>query len=125
MGAGGRGRREPGQWYLHTFAVEQPDLDWTSPLVLDAFDDVLRFWFDRGVDGLRVDAAPAMAKADGLPDADYGGGLRFMTLDWVGNPHWDVDEVHEVFRRWRAHRPTPMAVTGSSWPRRSSAAPSG
>ena len=93
---------KPGQWYLHTFAVEQPDLDWTSPLVLDAFDDVLRFWFDRGVDGLRVDAAPAMGKADGLPDADYGGDLRFMTLDWVGNPHWDVDEVHEVFRRWRA-----------------------
>ncbi len=41
------------------------------------------------------------ARPTGCPDADYGGDLRFMTLDWVGNPHWDVDEVHEVFRRWR------------------------
>ncbi len=91
----------PGQWYLHTFATEQPDLNWRSEEVLAAFDDVLRFWFDRGVDGLRVDAAPAIGKVESLPDADYGGDLRFMTLDWVGNPHWDVDEVHDVFRRWR------------------------
>ena len=67
----------PGQWYLHMFAPEQPDLDWTDPAVLASFDDILRFWFDRGVDGLRVDAAPAMGKAPGLPDADYGGDLRF------------------------------------------------
>jgi alpha-glucosidase len=93
---------KPGQWYLHTFAEEQPDLDWTSPAVLEAFDDIIRFWFDRGVDGLRVDAAPAMGKAEGLPDADYGGDLRFLTLEWVGNPHWDVDEVHSIFRRWRS-----------------------
>ncbi|GAA3612847.1 glycoside hydrolase family 13 protein [Microlunatus ginsengisoli] len=91
----------PGQWYLHTFAVEQPDLNWRNAEVLSAFDDVLRFWFDRGVDGIRVDAAPALAKDPLLPDADYGGDLRFMTLDWVGNPHWDVDWVHDVFRRWR------------------------
>ena len=91
----------PGQWFLHTFAVEQPDLNWRSEAVLEAFDDILRFWFDRGVDGIRVDAAPALGKEEGLPDADYGGDLRFMTMDWVGNPHWDVDEVHDVFRRWR------------------------
>ncbi len=92
----------PGQYYMHMFAVEQPDLDWTSEAVLNSFDDILRFWLDRGVDGLRVDAAPAIGKAPGLPDADYGGDLRFMTLDWVDNPHWDHDEVHRVFRRWRA-----------------------
>ena len=91
----------PGQWYLHLFAPEQPDLDWSSPRVLAAFDDILRFWFDRGVDGLRVDAAPAMGKAAGLPDADYGGDLRFVTVNWSGNPHWDIDEVHNIFRRWR------------------------
>jgi alpha-glucosidase len=93
---------KPGQWYLHTFAVEQPDLEWRSPDVLSQFDDILRFWFDRRVDGIRVDAAPAIGKEPDLRDADYGGDLRFMTLDWVGNPHWDVDEVHDVFRRWRA-----------------------
>ncbi|HEV7623804.1 MAG TPA: glycoside hydrolase family 13 protein [Amnibacterium sp.] len=91
----------PGQWYLHTFAEEQPDLDWTNEAVLTDFDDILRFWFDRGVDGLRVDAAPALAKAPGLPDADYGDAPRFVTVEWEDNPHWDVDAVHEVFRRWR------------------------
>ncbi|MGN6742663.1 MAG: glycoside hydrolase family 13 protein [Amnibacterium sp.] len=92
----------PGQWYLHSFAPEQPDLDWTNPDVLADFDGILRFWFDRGVDGLRVDAAPALAKAPGLPDADYGEDPRFVTIEWVDNPHWDVDAVHDVFRRWRA-----------------------
>jgi alpha-glucosidase len=91
----------PGQWYLHSFAVEQPDLDWRSPDVLERFDKILHFWFGKGVDGIRVDAAPALGKEPGLPDADYGGDLRFLTLEWVENPHWDVDEVHEVFRRWR------------------------
>jgi alpha-glucosidase len=90
-----------GQWYLHSFAPEQADLDWSNEDVLAAFDDVLRFWFDRGVDGIRVDAAPAMAKVPGLPDADYGGDLRFVTIRWTDNPHWDVDAVHDVFRRWR------------------------
>jgi alpha-glucosidase len=92
----------PGQWYLHLFAPEQPDLDWGNREVADAFDDVLRFWFDRGVDGVRVDAAPALAKAPGMPDADYGGVPLFVTADWVGNPHWDVDDVHAILRRWRA-----------------------
>ena len=90
-----------GQWYLHTFAVEQPDLNWRNDDVLVEFDGILRFWFDRGVDGIRVDAAPAIGKEQELPDADYGGDLRFTTLDWIGNPHWDIDEVHDVFRRWR------------------------
>ncbi|MDQ1725525.1 MAG: alpha-glucosidase, partial [Frankiaceae bacterium] len=102
----------PGQWYLHSFAEEQPDLDWTSPDVLEAFDDILRFWFDRGVDGLRVDAAPALGKRAGLPDADYGGDPRFLTIEWTDNPHWDVDEVHEVFRRWRRVADEYSARTG-------------
>ena len=92
----------PGQWYLHLFAPEQPDLDWSNETVLADFDEVLRFWFDRGVDGLRIDAAPAMSKKAGLPDADYGGVLQFRTVDWDDNPHWDVDTVHDIFRRWRA-----------------------
>lgn len=91
----------PGQWYLHTFAPEQPDLDWSSEQVRDDFDAILRFWFDRGVDGIRVDAAPAMAKVPGLPDADYGDDPRFLSSQWVGNPHWDVDAVHDILRRWR------------------------
>jgi alpha-glucosidase len=92
----------PGQWYLHTFAPEQPDLDWSNERVREDFDQILRFWFDRGVDGIRVDAAPAMAKAPGLPDADYGDEPTFASSEWTGNPHWDVDEVHDILRRWRA-----------------------
>ncbi|MCV2491723.1 glycoside hydrolase family 13 protein [Geodermatophilus sp. YIM 151500] len=91
----------PGQWYLHLFAPQQPDLDWENPQVQADFDDILRFWFDRGVDGVRVDAAPAMAKEAGLPDAGHGPGAVFDSARWVGNPHWDVDGVHEVLRRWR------------------------
>ncbi|PWW23326.1 alpha-glucosidase [Geodermatophilus normandii] len=91
----------PEQWYLHLFAPEQPDLDWTSPEVREEFDGIVRSWLDRGVDGIRVDAAPALAKIPGLPDAGHPPGASFASSEWVGNPHWDVDEVHEVFRRWR------------------------
>jgi len=90
-----------GQWYLHLFAPEQPDLDWTSPEVRADVEQTLRFWFDRAVDGFRIDVAHALMKAPGLPD------LR-TDLDWPEaarrpeqHPHWDRDEVHDVFRSWR------------------------
>ncbi len=92
----------PGQWYMHLFAPEQPDLNWRNEQVLSDFDDILRFWLDRGVDGFRVDAVPAMAKDPALRDADYGPVPQFRTMDWVDNPHWDLDDVHEIVRRWRA-----------------------
>ena len=98
--------REPdgsmGQWYLHLFAPEQPDLDWDDEVVRAEFDGIVRFWLDRGVDGIRVDAAPALAKVPGLPDAGHAPGALFESSTWVDNPHWDRDEVHDVFRRWRA-----------------------
>jgi alpha-glucosidase len=103
---GGRAwsRVDPGsttdlQWYLHLFSSAQPDWNWRNPAVGTFFEGVLRFWFDRGVDGLRVDVAHALIKADGLPDAATGGvvvdGLR-------SNPQVsDREEVHEVYRCWR------------------------
>jgi alpha-glucosidase len=91
----------PGQWFLHTFATEQPDLNWANDQVREEFDAILRFWFDRGVDGIRIDAAPAFHKTPTLPDADYADDLRFRSGEWEDNPHWDVDEVHEIFKRWR------------------------
>ena len=57
LAAGHRAGRPPGEWYLHLFAPEQPDLDWTNPEVREEFEDILRFWFDRGVDGFRIDVA--------------------------------------------------------------------
>ena len=57
-----------GQFYLHAFLKEQADLNWRNPDVRAAMMDVLRFWFDRGVDGFRIDVLWHMAKAQGLPD---------------------------------------------------------
>jgi alpha-glucosidase len=82
----------PGQWYLHLFDAGQPDFDWRNPEVADMFDDVLRFWFDRGVDGFRIDVAHGLVKAVGLPERSIGGGFE---------PRWDQPEVHDVYRRWR------------------------
>ena len=57
-----------GQWYLHWFMPEQPDLNWDNPEVEAAMHDVLRFWLDRGVDGLRLDAIAKIAKDPLLRD---------------------------------------------------------
>jgi alpha-glucosidase len=53
---------ESGEYYLHSFLPEQPDLDWRNPEVREAIGDVMRFWLDRGVDGFRLDALPAFVK---------------------------------------------------------------
>jgi alpha-glucosidase len=87
-------------WYLHLFSAGQPDWNWRNPAVGDYFDGVLRFWFDKGVDGLRIDVAHALFKAEGLPDSPSEGGV----VDGLrSNPQVsDQEEVHEVYRRWRA-----------------------
>lgn len=95
-----------GQWYMHIFAKEQPDLNWSNREVRDDFLKTLRFWSDRGVDGFRVDVAHALTKdlteplvskavlsaantgTDGFPDGSH--------------PFWDRDEVHEIYAEWRA-----------------------
>ncbi len=59
----------PEQWYLHSFDSTQPDFNWDNADVAELFDDVLRTWFDRGVDGFRIDVAYAMVKHPDLPDA--------------------------------------------------------
>ena len=65
-------RVEDGQWYLHLFDTTQPDLDWRNPEVADMFEDVLRFWLDRGVDGFRVDVAHGLYKEESLRDQVVG-----------------------------------------------------
>ena len=59
---------ERGEYYLHLFAPEQPDLDWHEPQVRDDFRAILRFWLDRGVDGFRIDVAHALIKDAALAD---------------------------------------------------------
>ncbi|HJE51278.1 MAG TPA: glycoside hydrolase family 13 protein [Tessaracoccus flavescens] len=87
----------PEQWYLHLFDVTQPDLDWTSETVRAGFDQTLRFWLDKGVDGFRVDVAHSLVKAEGLPDQ----AAAQQMLDGEMGPMWDQDGVHDIYRRWR------------------------
>ena len=89
-----------GQWYLHLFAVEQPDFNWENAEVRAHFEDVLKFWLDRGVDGFRIDVAHGLVKAAGLPDIVAVDPHAEM-LAPEGRPFWDQDGVHEIYRQWR------------------------
>lgn len=91
----------PGQWYLHLFTPEQPDLNWRDPRVPHYFEQVLRFWLDRGVDGFRIDVAAGLFRHPDLPDSpDPGADER--RRDSVNPLAWNQPEVHDVWRRWRA-----------------------
>ncbi|MCM3809014.1 MULTISPECIES: glycoside hydrolase family 13 protein [Streptomyces] len=89
----------PGEWYLHLFAPQQPDLDWDSPEVRAEFDSVLRFWLDLGVDGFRIDVAHGMVKAAGLPDIGHTEQAKLIGSQVL--PFFDQDGVHEIHRSWR------------------------
>ena len=94
-----------GQYYLHAFLKEQPDLNWRNPEVREAMLDAMRFWFDRGVDGFRIDVLWHIIKAEGLPDnpanPDYqpemGEKLKLLQLHSTNQP-----EVHELAAEFRA-----------------------
>jgi alpha-glucosidase len=110
-----------GDWYLHLFAAEQPDLDWTNPAVPAEFERILRFWLDRGVDGFRIDVAHGMAKPAGLPDVDLSAipsreaGATMPSLDDI---RWDRDGVHEyhrIFRRVLDSYPGDRMAVGEAW----------
>jgi oligo-1,6-glucosidase len=58
---------ERGQYYLHLFAPEQPDLNWDNPAVRRELADIANYWLDRGVDGFRMDVINFIAKVEGLP----------------------------------------------------------
>ncbi|GAA3314784.1 glycoside hydrolase family 13 protein [Nonomuraea dietziae] len=72
---------EDGQWYLHLFDPGQPDFNWDNPDVHQEFHDVLRFWFDRGADGIRIDSAALLVKS--------------------ATSFEDLDGVHDIYRSWR------------------------
>ncbi|MGV9253457.1 glycoside hydrolase family 13 protein [Streptomyces sp. NPDC003697] len=81
-----------GDWYLHLFAPEQPDLNWAHPAVRREHEDILRFWFERGVAGVRIDSAALLVKDPRLPDFVEGRDPH---------PYVDRDELHDVYRSWR------------------------
>lgn len=99
-----------GQYYLHLFASAQPDLNWDDPRVAAEFDDILRFWLDRGVAGFRIDVAHRLLKAPGLPDqpvvppekrrANRGGRADdYLTLEHVHDQ--EQPGLIDLHRRWR------------------------
>ncbi|MFC4530619.1 glycoside hydrolase family 13 protein [Sphaerisporangium dianthi] len=92
-------RLPDGEWYLHLFAAEQPDLNWDNPEVHAEFEAILRFWLDLGVDGFRVDVAHGMVKAPGLPDIGSAGQIELLGTAVL--PYFDQDGVHEIHRAWR------------------------
>ena len=93
-----------GRYYLHNFAPEQPDLDWWNPDVRAEFEHILRFWFDRGVAGFRIDVAHALIKdrelRDDTPateDDDVEALKHGLRRDFSMNR----PETHAIFRDWR------------------------
>jgi alpha-glucosidase len=109
---------EPGEWYLHLFDATQPDLNWADPRVQAEFESILRFWFDRGVDGFRIDVAHGLVKSDGLPDLGGDGENMLAPVERTDHPHWDRDGVHEIYRGWRRvgdSYPDPRVFVAEAW----------
>ena len=107
----------PGQWYLHVFAPQQPDLNWTDPGVVEDLEKTLRFWLhDRHVDGFRIDVAHGMAKPADLADHD-GWDENELLGHAASDPRFDNPEVHAIHRGIReVLDENPHAVTiGEIW----------
>jgi alpha-glucosidase len=85
-----------GQWYLHLFLPEQPDLNWGHPELRAAMEDTLRFWMARGVDGFRVDVTHALGKDPALPDLPAG--LAATPVSALN----DDPRTHPILRELRA-----------------------
>ena len=97
-----------GQYYMHLFLPEQPDLNWANESVRKEFDGVLRFWLDRGVDGFRIDVAHSLLEDEQFRDNPQ---IRpFEDGDPPRQRFWSFDHVHDldqpdvvdIYRRWRA-----------------------
>ncbi|MFC0436177.1 glycoside hydrolase family 13 protein [Kutzneria buriramensis] len=101
----------PGEWYLHLFAPQQPDLNWNHPDVRREHEDVLRFWFDRGVAGIRIDSATMPVKDATFPELVHSHGPG-------EHPYVDRDGLHDIYRSWRAVADSyaePRVLVGEIW----------
>ncbi len=90
-----------GEWYLHIFDTSQPDLNWQHDDVRAEFDDIFRFWLDRGIDGFRIDVAHGLVKDLSFPDVAESAVILESERS-TDHPFWDRDGVHEIIRRWRS-----------------------
>ncbi len=87
--------QEVGKWYLHLFDEKQPDLNWENPAVREEVYDMMRFWFEKGIDGFRMDVINLISKPEGLLDRDGAGGHG--TQQAVNGPrlHEYLREMHD------------------------------
>jgi alpha-glucosidase len=114
---------ETGQYYLHQFLKEQPELNWREPEVKEALIDVLRFWMERGVDGFRMDVIGMLLKDPELrdnpldPNADPD--LPGLKVYWrlLHKYNEDLDEVHQILREFRelADQYSDRCLIGEVW----------
>jgi alpha-glucosidase len=107
-----------GQYYLHNFLPAQPDLNWWSEAVREEFDDILRFWFDRGVAGFRIDVCHAIVKDGELRDDPPAGPDDHPKIqDWGWRHVYSMNrpEVHDVLRRWRAVADPERILVGETY----------
>ncbi len=111
----GKGKRRPNNWmstfagpaweynekndeyYLHLFAVEQPDLNMDNPKVREEVKDIMRFWLDMGVDGFREDVITFISKKEGLPMSPYYFPVATGIENYIHGPH--LDEYLMEFKR--------------------------
>lgn len=113
-------RVDDGQWYLHLFTPEQPDLNWNHPDVHEDFKNTLRFWSDHGADGFRIDVAHGLAKdLDSRPLEELDAYSVFDTSNPDGtHPLWDRAEVHDIYREWNEvfnEYDPPRFAVGEAW----------
>jgi alpha-glucosidase len=101
----------PGEWYLHLFTPEQPDLNWDHPDIRREHEDILKFWFDRGVAGIRIDSAALLVKDPLLPEVPENPRPG-------EHPNTDRDELHDIYRSWREladSYPGTRVLVGEIW----------
>ncbi|HKK48245.1 MAG TPA: alpha-glucosidase, partial [Alkalispirochaeta sp.] len=100
---------ERGQYYLHLFAPEQPDLNWDNPVVREELAEIANFWLQRGVDGFRMDVINFIAKVEGLPSVGPGAAAQPATyID-----HGRMVAYLQEFRR-RLHRQEEIVLVGET-----------
>jgi alpha-glucosidase len=107
-----------GQYYLSNFLPSQPDLNWWNEEVREAFDDVLRFWYERGIAGFRIDVCHAIVKDRELRDdpaatPDDHPKVRERGTRQVFS--MNRPEVHDVLKRWRALSDPDRILVGETY----------
>ncbi len=93
-----------GQYYLHSFLKDQPELNWRNPKVVEEFDSIMKFWLDKGVAGFRIDVFNMIIKDLRMRDNPKATRDDWLELQLLGQrPTYNVSqpEVHGILKRWR------------------------